>query len=96
MRLCPRILPAGHLVQFNERTDSGKATSPNTLWRDYPPFCLAQSYVIRWCRVDGDLKDMVPADDERRLYPPFQVLAVDVSFVGTRHWSSGLGSFAVA
>jgi hypothetical protein len=79
MRLCPRTLAAGHLVQYNATSDSGKPTSPNTLWRDYPPFCLAQSYVIGWCRVDGELKDMVPADDERRPYPPFQVLAVDVS-----------------
>jgi hypothetical protein len=83
MRLCPRTLPAGHLVQYNELAASGKPTSANTLWRDYPPFCLAQSYAIRWCRVEGDVGDMVPADDERRPYPSFQLLVVDVPFVGT-------------
>jgi hypothetical protein len=95
MRLCPRTFPAGHLVQFNERTVSGKPTSPNTLWRDYPPFRLAQSYVIGWCRVEGDLRDVIPADDEHRPYPPLHLIAVDVSFVETRHPSPSLGNLAV-
>ncbi len=85
MRLCPRTLPAGHLVQYNDLTVGGKPTSPNTLWRDYPPFCLAHSYVISWSREDGDPINVIPAADERYHYPPFQVLAVDVSFVGTRY-----------
>lgn len=80
MRLYPRTLPASHLVQFNEKTESGKATSLNTLWRDYPPFRLVRSYELRWDRVDT--ADVVPAEGETRQYPPFQVLAVDVSFAG--------------
>lgn len=79
MHLRPRTLFAGHLVQFNEFKKNGKPTSVNTLWRDYPPFCLAQSYVLDWYIMENDQRDYVPATDESRPYPSFQVLAVDVS-----------------
>ena len=85
MRLCPRQLRAGHLVQYNELTASGKPISMNTLWESYPPFCLAHSYEIAWSDVKGDSRDRVHADDETRSYPQFKFLAVDVSFVGTRY-----------
>ena len=82
MHLRSRTLPAEHLVQFNEWQKNRKPTSPNTLWRDYPPFRLAQSYVLSWQHIDVDPKNFTPAANERRPYPPFQLLVVNVSFVG--------------
>jgi hypothetical protein len=79
MRLSRRTLTAGHVVQTNATKANGQPTSPNTLWRDYPPFSLARTYSIEWQHVANDPLAFTALPQERREYPSFKLLLVSIS-----------------
>lgn len=59
----------GHLVQFNMHRADGRPTSPNTLWRDYPPFFLANEYKLNWIDLSDDVSKFIPSTPQLPRYP---------------------------
>jgi hypothetical protein len=71
------LLPAGHVVQFNAETYNGRPTSKRTLWIDYAPFRLANSYTIAWTTLDRGRGMVCPEPGYREL-PLYRVLLMRV------------------
>jgi hypothetical protein len=85
LSLRDRTLPAGSVVQYNAHTARGKPTSPKTLWRDYPPFCLANAYRIEWQDLRDDVSRFLPSVGVSKQYPGSKILLQRVLPRGGQH-----------
>jgi hypothetical protein len=73
-----RGLEPGHLAQFNQSRPNGRPTSPNTLWRDYPPFRLSGRYRLTWIDLCDDVTRFTPTPPTSVDYPSSRLLLIQV------------------
>ena len=73
-----RTISAPHRVQYNLTKPNGQPTSLNTLWRDYPPFYLANSYDLNWIDLKDDVSAFVPSEGGGVEYPACHLLLIEV------------------
>ena len=79
LALSELTLSPGQLVQFNlVNKVTGRPTSENTLWRDYPPFCLSGAYDIAWTELHDDVTRFRPSPTTGFEYPPSRLLLLEV------------------
>ncbi len=79
LALYARQLKPGHLAQFSHTSRrTGRPTSENTLWKDYPPFHLCSGYAINWIELDDDVSRFHPsATSKNQSYPSSRLLIVE-------------------